>query len=69
MTFRDIVPTKIVRDGAGNLYRVTENPRTPQAYFGFPVVAVKGGYVVKAMAHRGTAARLIRKLGTVVVEG
>lgn len=53
--------TKIVRDTAGNLYRVSAT-ETENCYFGYPVKRVKGGYAVKGTG-RNAEARLIRKLG------
>ena len=60
--------TMIVRDSAGNLYRVlkAENPDIPQAFLGYPIKRSRktpSGWMQKGQA------RLIRKLGCTVVEG
>lgn len=55
----------IVRCSAGNTYRVTDSTTYDHAYIAVPVRRVKGGYVDKTNAK----ARLIRSLGTTVVEG
>lgn len=60
----------IIRDSAGNLFRVSpklQNPEIPQAYVAYPVKKTRDGYKVKTPG----IARLVRKFGTsiVAVEG
>lgn len=56
----------IVRDGAGAYFKVTEaGSNLSHCWSGMPMKRVKNGFLPKS----GAKLRLVRKIGTVVVEG